>query len=126
MKLINSGLADLRSLAKVAMIATYDALLPSLKERTPDEIIGAVNILTPVDVKIPVTDEGDLRHGGVLEQFQRLRQERKPRRLILFKSKEDLKLLAPEVYKKGLPKNVTEELERLSPDASNTSGDKSD
>ena len=71
-----------------------------------------------------MTDEDELRRGGVLDQFQRLRLERKPRRLILFKSKEDLKLLAPEIYEKGLPKNVSEELDKLSPDVSNTSGDK--
>ena len=100
--LINAGLSELRVLARDAVESTYDAMVPSLVERTPDEIVGGINIVTPVDVKNPVTKENDLRRGGVLDQFQRLKQERLPHKLSLL-TKEELKKRAPDVYKERYP-----------------------
>lgn len=100
--LINAGLSELRTLAQEAMERTYDGMLPLLVERTPDEIVGGVNILTPVDVKTPVTKKDDPRRGGVLEQFPRLVRERKPHKMSLL-TKEELKKQAPAVYKERYP-----------------------
>lgn len=100
--LINAGLSELRVLSPDAMESTYDAMVPSLVERTPDEIVGSINIVTPVDVRTPVTTENDLRRGGVLEQFRRLSQERLPHKLSLL-TKEELKKRAPDIYKKRYP-----------------------
>jgi hypothetical protein len=100
--LINAGLFELRSLAPDAIEETYPSMMPRLVERTPDEIIGRVNILTPVDVRTPVTRKNDPRRGKVLDQFARLGRERQPHKLSLL-TKEELKKRAPEIYKKRFP-----------------------
>jgi hypothetical protein len=101
-KIINEGLAELRSNAMQAMDSTYKSLLPKLIEKHPDEIIGGTNIVTPVDVNNPVTSTDDLRYGGALKQFPRLQKERSPHRMSLL-NKEDLRKRVPEEFKKLFP-----------------------
>jgi len=102
MQLINSGLSQLRTLTPEALEKTYDAMVPRLVERTPGEIIGHVNMLTPVDVKHPVTSALDTRRGGVLDQFPRLQKDRLPHKLSLL-TNEELKKRAPDIYKQKYP-----------------------
>lgn len=102
MQLINSALSELRALAPEALKKTYDAMIPSLAERTPDEIIGHINRLTPVDVRHPVIGALDTRRGGVLDQFPRLQRDRLPHQLSLL-TKEELKRRAPDIYKQNYP-----------------------
>ena len=94
MQLINDSLAELRTLAPEALMATYERLSPAEKQErkeSPAEIVwnddedqtGTVNTLTAVDVRHPVKAEDDLRRGGVTDQFKRLLQDREPHRLTM-------------------------------------------
>ncbi|MDN5941774.1 MAG: hypothetical protein L0H94_07830 [Nitrospira sp.] len=94
MQLINDSLAELRTLAPEALMATYERLSPAERQErkeSPAEIVwnddedqtGTVNILTAVDVRHPVKAEDDLRRGGVTDQFKRLLQDREPHRLTM-------------------------------------------
>ena len=101
MTLINGELEKLRRTTPEALNETYKTLLPkgrgNAKESADDEITGAVNILTPVDVMTP-PKPGDGREGNVLSQFARILSEREPKRLALL-SKEEMKRRYPNRFR---------------------------
>jgi len=96
MAIINGTLDNLRRLAPEAVKEIYESLLPKRPDETAesaDEITGAVNILTPVDVMHP-PEPGDGRLGKVSDQFARILSEREPKKLALL-SKEEMKRRRP-------------------------------
>lgn len=90
MALINEELDTLRALAPDMLIDTYKRLLPKRREEdkeNSDEITGAINILTAIDVTNP-PKAGDVRSGKVTSQFPRIVKEREPKRMTLLSKKE--------------------------------------
>lgn len=99
---INESLQTLRHLAPDALSSTYERLSPVEKkeEKSKQEDIvwnddedhtGLVNILSAVDVRHPVTTDGDLRRGGVANQLKRILRDREPHRLTTVKGESELK-----------------------------------
>jgi hypothetical protein len=80
---INEGLNELRQRASIALAETYLQGLPILHERSSEEIIGAVNIMTPVDALYLPKGDDDWRSGSVADQSRRIERERQPHQMIL-------------------------------------------
>ena len=91
MRLINEDLAELRSIADKALNSIYKEFSPRDYDAPPDDddsiIEGYVNILTAIDVRHPAKGD-DKRIGGVVDQFQRIIEDRQPTRMQLLSGKE--------------------------------------
>jgi hypothetical protein len=89
MMLMNQEIENLRHTDPEALNTVYKELLPKGREETSaDDITGAINILTAVDVTNPVKS-GDPRYGNVAHQFARILRDREPGRMVLL-SKEEM------------------------------------
>lgn len=88
MNLINTELSVLRTDAPESLETVYSSLLPKNDEETSEsetELCGGANILTAISVLNPPDPaSGDVRVGGVAEQFERILQDRQPQRMHLF------------------------------------------
>ena len=86
--LVRSGLDDLRNHCPDGLEAAYRYLSPRDYDAVDDDgveddiINGCVNMLTTLDVRNPPSKK-DIRGGRVEEQFERILQDRVPRRMEL-------------------------------------------
>lgn len=86
----------MRNVAPTALLDTYKDMSPIPKENS-DESQGVINVLTAVDVRYP-PKEGDLRIGGVKDQFRRILRGREKCRLELLDEAE-IKKRFPDRYR---------------------------
>lgn len=105
MQLINEDLVKLRLLANEALELIYKELSPKDYDVSSDGndsvIAGCVNILTAIDVRHPAKGN-DVRVGTVIDQFQRIIDDRQPTRMQLL-SDEEMKKRFPD---RELPKTT--------------------